>query len=392
MASEGGRLRHALVGGQIALSTMLLLGTGLLVTNLANALTGDAAATAGRVAIASIELPGRFADPIRGVAARNSVMERVQSLPGVEAVGWASTLPLGRGNRRQFRIESGVAGVTDLVELDSNVVSDGYFRALALPLVEGRLFDAGDVVRAPPVVVVDELLARRYFGKTAAGRHLIDTGGTRVEIVGVVRSGRYRTLQQPPEPTVLLPLDAGLSVAGVSGRADQPRSNRRPRLDCGQRDRRWQRRGAAAGLDTGAVPVRRGGARSPGDHAGWSERSNRAGPGCDWRLWCDGRRRAAAYPGDRPAPGAWRRSCAGGAGGARRGRVGHGGRPADRRNRGARDSPARSSLDLRRPVAGCRDRRRGHRRTRGRAVHCGDRAAPARARVHPSIALRAEQG
>jgi hypothetical protein len=58
---------------------------------------------------------------------------------------------------------------------------------------------------APPVVIVDELLARRYFGAKAVGRELLSEDGARLEIVGVVRSGTYRTLQASPQPTVYFP-------------------------------------------------------------------------------------------------------------------------------------------------------------------------------------------
>jgi ABC-type antimicrobial peptide transport system permease subunit len=142
---------------------------------------------------------------MRGVAYRNRLLEQVPKLNGVEAVGWASTLPLGNGNRLRFRIQAETTDVTDTVELDTNVVSAGYFTAMALPCIEGRLFDSGDHMRAPGVVVVDELLAQRYFGRTAAGRYLVDAQGARLQIVGVVRSGRYRTLQQSPQPTVYYP-------------------------------------------------------------------------------------------------------------------------------------------------------------------------------------------
>jgi len=201
----GTRLRGLLVASQVALSTVLLLATGLLVTSLTRALEGDLGSAVRKVAFVSLELPGRFGDPVRGVAYRHRLLERLPSLGGVEAVGWASTLPLGRGNRRQFQIEAETADVTDTVELETNVVSPGYFRTLVLPCIEGRVFDEGDRMLAPPVVVVDELLARRYFGPTAVGRHLIDARGARPEVVGVVRSGRYRTLQQSPQPTVYFP-------------------------------------------------------------------------------------------------------------------------------------------------------------------------------------------
>jgi putative ABC transport system permease protein len=204
---QGGvRARALLIGAQLAVSTVLLLATGALVTALSHALEGDRASAAKKIAFVSIELPGRWADPVRGVAYRNAALDRYAELDGVEAAAWASTLPLGRGNRRQFRIEGDATDVTDTVELDTNVVSAGYFRALALPSIEGRLFDDGDHARSAPVVIVDEVLARRYFGRNAVGRVLVDAQGESATVVGVVRSGVYRTLQQAPQPTVYYPV------------------------------------------------------------------------------------------------------------------------------------------------------------------------------------------
>jgi predicted permease len=203
VAEPGGRrLRALMVSGQVALSTVLLLITGVLVTTLERALEGDAGAVVRQIAVVSIELPGRFADPVRGIRVRDALLERIPQLPGVVRVGWASTLPLGRGNSASFQIEGETSDVVDTRDFDTNVVSPGFFDVLSLKLVEGRVFDDGDTPRATPVVVVDELLALRHFGAEAVGHHLVDGAGTRLEIVGVVRSGRYRTLQQPPQPTV----------------------------------------------------------------------------------------------------------------------------------------------------------------------------------------------
>jgi predicted permease len=198
----GRRLRAVLVTSQIALSTVLLLATGLLVMSLTRALEGDRASAVKNVAVVSLELPGRFVNTVAGIQFRNRMLETVPKLAGVESVGWVSTLPLGRGNRLPFQLEGKSAAVTDTLEFETNVVSPDYFRALRLKCVEGRLFDDTDHALAPPVAVVDELLARRYFGATAVGRHLIGQRGARVEIVGVIQGGTYRTLQQTPQPTV----------------------------------------------------------------------------------------------------------------------------------------------------------------------------------------------
>jgi predicted permease len=204
-AQGGRRLRAIFVSAQVALSTVLLLMTGVLVMTLERALEGDVGAVVRQVAVVSMELPGRFEDPVRGIRVRDMLLERIPRVRGVVRVGWASTLPLGRGNKASFQIEGHTSDVVDNSEFDANVVSPGFFDVLSLKLVEGRVFDDGDAPRAAPVVIVDELLARRYFGATAIGRHLVDARGTRLEIVGIVRSGRYRTLQQPPQPTVYYP-------------------------------------------------------------------------------------------------------------------------------------------------------------------------------------------
>jgi putative ABC transport system permease protein len=201
----GGRLRAVLVTAQVALSTILLLATGVLVMSLGRALEGELGSTIKQVAVVSIELPGRFHDTVRGVAVRDQLIERLTTVNGIVSVGWANTLPLGRGNRSPVQIEAETTDVTETQEIETNVVSPGYFYSLSLERVEGRLFDGSDLALSPPVAVVDELMARRYYGARAVGGHLINRHGTRVEIVGVVRSGRYRTLQQQPQPTVFYP-------------------------------------------------------------------------------------------------------------------------------------------------------------------------------------------
>ena len=198
----GRRLRAVLVTAQVALSTVLLLATGMLVISLSRALEGDRASAIKNVASVSLELPGRFINTVPGIQFRNRMLEAIPKLPGVEAAAWANTLPLSRGNRFSFGLVGKNEDVTDTLEFETNVVSPDYFRVLRLTCVEGRLFEDRDHALAPPVALVDELLARRYFGETAVGHHLIGQRGARIEIVGVVRSGTYRTLQQTPQPTV----------------------------------------------------------------------------------------------------------------------------------------------------------------------------------------------
>lgn len=191
---RGFNWRAGLVVVQLALSVVLLVGTAVLTTSLATALEGDFAHISRNVAVFTVKTPATFAYHQRAVAT-------LKGAGHTQEVVWAQALPLTINSLQQFRIE-GNQGVLDAIELNMNVVSPRYFAAMRLPIIEGRTFSAGDHGLADTVVVIDELLARRYFGTTAVGRVLIDALGRRAEIVGVVRSGRYRTLQQAPTPTV----------------------------------------------------------------------------------------------------------------------------------------------------------------------------------------------
>ena len=204
----GSRVRGVLITAQLALCTLLLIGTGLMMRSLSHALEGDLGFAARQVAVLHVQNPGgncTIYDPVRGARFQQRLAETLPKTTGVRAVGFAGTAPLGRGPLRQYSIQAG-AMLRDPVELNVTVVSAGYFGAMGIPIIEGRRFEAGDGTRAEPVVIIDELVARRYFGATAVGQHLLDAQGQRLRVVGVIRSGRYRTLQDAPQPTVYVPL------------------------------------------------------------------------------------------------------------------------------------------------------------------------------------------
>ncbi|HVL67461.1 MAG TPA: ABC transporter permease [Vicinamibacterales bacterium] len=198
-AQGGGPLRGLLLAGQLALSTLLLMTTALLMQSAANALAGDFGFGTRDVAVLTVRQAS-------GRCAGAETLERTLGRPpGVEAVGWAAIPPLGRPNTRQYRLQAG-AHMSDHMELHVNVVTPGYFDAMQVRLVEGRYLEPQDRPRTPRVAVVDELLAQRRFGGQAIGQYLLGADGDRIRIVGVVGSGRYRTLQEEPQPTVYLPL------------------------------------------------------------------------------------------------------------------------------------------------------------------------------------------
>jgi hypothetical protein len=90
--------------------------------------------------------------------------------------------------------------------MNLNIAGDAYFETMRVPLVAGRFFDATDTGTSPRVIVVNDVLAARFYGGNAIGRFATDSHDTRLEIVGVVKTGRYRDLQAPPLPIVYYPL------------------------------------------------------------------------------------------------------------------------------------------------------------------------------------------
>jgi predicted permease len=220
--SRGGtRLRRALVGAQIAAAVVLLVSSALLVQSLVNMLAADLGFGTRDGVVASVEVPPAVPET-QGLVYYSSVLERVRSMSGVQAAGLVQTLPLSRGSRRGFRIEGYQAKPGEDMELVVNVVSDGYFETMQIPLREGRSFDSRDRTGGAPVVIVNDLLAKRFFDGDAVGRRLTDSMNRTMEIVGVVQSHKYISVQEPPVPVVYYPLAQEYRrVASLVARTDR---------------------------------------------------------------------------------------------------------------------------------------------------------------------------
>jgi predicted permease len=207
-ASEGRggtRLRRVLVAAQVAAAVVLLVSAVLLVKSLTNALEADLGFATREGVVATVELPSLAEG--EGLQFYASVLERVRSLAGVQGAAFVRTLPLSRASRRGFRIEGYEAKPGEDMELVVNVVSDGYFETMQIPLRAGRTFDSRDRGGRAPVAIVNDLLANRFFAGDAIGKRLTDSRKRQMEIVGVVQSHKYLTVQEPPVATVYYPLE-----------------------------------------------------------------------------------------------------------------------------------------------------------------------------------------
>jgi putative ABC transport system permease protein len=209
--SAKSRLRHALVVTQVTACLVLLVGTGLCLRSLRNAGSIDPGFDMRRAVSASLDVAAFGYDEARGKAYYAALLERVRALPGVRAASLADHLPLSSVTRMEgieidgYRAPGPAGGTSREIPIDCAVVAPGYFEAMATPLLRGRAFSAQDGDAAAPVVVINQQMAAQYWrGKDPVGQFVTLLGPqhsrTRAEIIGVVQTGKYRSLGEDPRP------------------------------------------------------------------------------------------------------------------------------------------------------------------------------------------------
>jgi predicted permease len=198
---SGTRIRAALVAGQVAIACVLLVAAALLAQSVYHQLHADFGFATRAALFVDVDVPAGLGEE-RTRAFYEQARERIAALPGVESAAWARVLPFARAGRRHVVPEGYVAAPLEDLELAYNVVSADYFSALGIAVIAGRAFQATDGPSSPRVAIVNAALAARFFDGRAVGRHLADSRGTALEIVGVVRTGRGVTVTADAPPTV----------------------------------------------------------------------------------------------------------------------------------------------------------------------------------------------
>jgi putative ABC transport system permease protein len=202
------RVRSMLVVAEVALSLMLLVGAGLLFRSLISLQSVELGFSPARLLTFRVSPSGpTFDTDPKYSAFYKQIAERARALPGVDAVGVINTLPLSKGPTTAFRVEGRPPLAIDKWPgVNYRSVSPDYFRAVGVPVIKGRAFDAHDDDSATRVVIVNQSLARRDFPDEEPIGKRINTGATApdgqpawLEIVGVV--GDVRSLELSSEPT-----------------------------------------------------------------------------------------------------------------------------------------------------------------------------------------------
>jgi len=196
-----GRTRSALVIAEVGLSLVLLVGAGLLVKSFARLMDVNAGFDPDHLLTFNLGLPPST-DSVHQLAFYQQVMQRLQALPGVQAVGAVSRLPLAGGNSsRSFN----VPGVEKSYDADIRISTADYFRAMRIPLLRGRSFRDSDLGGSLNVAVVNDALARNVFpGQDPIGKQITNFGpdNLTLQVIGVVGNVRHVGLDADPHSEI----------------------------------------------------------------------------------------------------------------------------------------------------------------------------------------------
>jgi predicted permease len=207
------RLHNWLVMAETAIGLVLLVGSGLLIRSFVRVLHVDPGFDARNVLTAKLSVPlSRYTD-LQRLQFYARLMRKLEALPGVQAVAAGWPLPLEGGNIGiSFDIEGRPTAPGDAPSEQVAVVTPDFFRTLRIPILSGRAFTPRDDPKGPPVIIVNERFARKYFpGENPIGKHIktdLSDGTTPVgmrEIVGVAGNVKRRSLTTEAEPIQYLP-------------------------------------------------------------------------------------------------------------------------------------------------------------------------------------------
>lgn len=195
-----GRSRNTFVVGQLAMSLVLLITAGLFTRALQRALLMDPGLDARNVVVGQLNVGSHGYDRARGEAFYARLVERLAARPEISSAALGQWTPLSLGHMGQ---DVGLPG-GQRVSVTYGVADRGYLETMHIPIVAGRTIGAADTRTSTPVVIVNETLARRLWpGQSPLGQQL-ELEGPR-EVVGVVRDGKYRSMDEQPTAYAFIP-------------------------------------------------------------------------------------------------------------------------------------------------------------------------------------------
>lgn len=249
--SSGGaalRFRRLLTAGEVAIALVLLISAILLVSSLLRLQRVEPGFNPENVLTMELVLPwDRYPEAAQRTTFFRQLAERASQIPGVEAAGGVSNLPLGGSDASESYIveDHPPENPDSRPEASFRGVTPGYFRALEIPLLQGRDFSSWDAAESPTVAIVNKTFADRYWpDESPLGKRIAFTGGrpeqTYHEVIGVVGDVRHTGLDTPTAPEIYVTYEQhnpwDTMVLTVKTKLDQEKLARQLRAEVASMD------------------------------------------------------------------------------------------------------------------------------------------------------------
>ncbi len=203
------QFRDLLVGAQVALSLVLLVGTVLVVRSLQRALTIDIGFNPRHAVAVMFDVALNGYSQNQGQAFEKRLMAQLASVPGLDSFSLSNSIPLSISQSATVVFAEGkpVPAPSDAPSANFYGVSPGYFRTMQTRLIAGREFDQRDTAGSEPVVIVNQVLARRLFpNENALGKRISQgSNGPWKQIVAIAQDGKYQSLNDESQPAMFWP-------------------------------------------------------------------------------------------------------------------------------------------------------------------------------------------
>lgn len=209
-------VRSGLVVVQVAVSFLLLVGSGLLLQSLRKIRTTSPGFLTHRVMTTGIDLASAGYDEKRARNFQDELLERVLALPGVESAAFARVTPLGvvPYSESPIAVDGYQVPPEEEPTIEYNEVGADYFATVGIPIITGREFTRADNQNAELVALVNETMAAKFWnGKDAVGERVQVKGNWR-RVVGVVKNSKYEDMREERKPFFYVPLRQAFSVRG----------------------------------------------------------------------------------------------------------------------------------------------------------------------------------
>jgi putative ABC transport system permease protein len=204
------RIRNVLIVSEVALSLVLLIGAALMIRSFNRLLQVDPGFNPNNLLSIELSLPrAKYPKGAERLVFIQDALERIKALPGVESVAATNVLPLsGANDNYAFEIVGRPPDPNGIsTSSEYRPITPDYFKAMRLSLLKGRLFDERDTKDTPPVLIINETIAKRYFaGEDPIGKQMkLGFNGHTGEIIGIVKDIRHFSLDSEPREEIYGP-------------------------------------------------------------------------------------------------------------------------------------------------------------------------------------------